>query len=140
MKRTSEASPGRDRVDGATLKATIRDNVDRSSRIMTDEWAAYRGIGTEFKGGHEVVTHSAGGYVRGDAHTNTAESFFALLKRGVTGSFHHVSKQHLDRYCDEFSFRWDHRSIDDSPRTEIAIRQTKGKRLTYKAPIATNGD
>jgi hypothetical protein len=67
--------------------------------------------------------------------TNTAESFFALLKRGVIGSFHHVSKEHLDRYCDEFSFRWNHRSVTDSDRTAIALRQTKGKRLTYKQPI-----
>jgi ISXO2-like transposase domain len=74
-------------------------------------------------------------YPRGGAHVNTAESYFALLKRGVVGSFHHVSKEHLDRYCDEFSFRWDHRSITDSARTEIAIRQTEGKRLSYKAPI-----
>ena len=125
-----------DRVDGATLKGAIRDNVDRSSRIMTDEWAAYRGIGAEFKGGHEVVTHSAGEYARGDAHTNTLESFFALLKRDVIGSFHHVSKQHLDGYCAEFSFRWDHRSINDSQRTEIAIQMTHGKRLSYRRPIA----
>jgi transposase-like protein len=123
-----------ERVDGATLKAAIRENVDRSSRIMTDEWSSYRGIGAEFVGGHEIVTHSAGEYARGDTHVNTAESYFALLKRGVIGSFHHISKQHLDRYCDEFSFRWDHRSINDSPRTEIAIRQTKGRRLSYRWP------
>jgi transposase-like protein len=123
-----------ERVDGATLKAAIRENVDRSSRIMTDEWSSYRGIGAEFVGGHEIVTHWAGEYARGDTHVNTAESYFALLKRGVIGSFHHISKQHLDRYCDEFSFRWDHRSINDSPRTEIAIRQTKGRRLSYRWP------
>lgn len=123
-----------DRVDGATLKRAIRENVDRKARIMTDEWSAYRGIGTEFEGGHEVVTHSAGEYARGDAGTNTVESFFALLKRGVVGSFHHVSKEHLDRYCDEFSFRWDYRSVTDSERTAVAIQQSKGKRLTYKMP------
>ena len=124
-----------DRVDGATLKGAIRENVDRTSRIMTDEWAAYRGIGAEFEGGHEVVTHSAGEYARDDATTNTVESYFALLKRGVMGSFHHISKQHLDRYCDEFSFRWNHRSTTDAERTEIAIRQGEGHRLTYKQPI-----
>jgi transposase-like protein len=123
-----------ERVDGLTLKAAIRENVDKQSRIMTDEWSAYRGIGTEFEGGHEVVTHSAGEYARGDAHTNTAESYFALLKRGVMGSFHHVSKQHLDRYCDEFSFRWNLRYASDSERTEIAIKQADGRRLTYKSP------
>jgi transposase-like protein len=121
-----------DRVDGATLKGAIRENVDRSAKIMTDEWAAYHGIGTEFDGGHEIVTHSAGEYARGDAHVNSAESYFALLKRGVIGSFHHISKQHLDRYCDEFSFRWDYRSTSDAERTEVAIRQTQGRRLTYR--------
>jgi transposase-like protein len=121
-----------DRVDGATLKGAIRENVDRKARIMTDEWAAYRGIGSEFAGGHETVNHGAGEYARGDASTNTVESFFALLKRGVVGSFHHVSKQHLDRYCDEFSFRWDHRETTDAERTEVAIKQTSGRRLTYK--------
>jgi transposase-like protein len=124
-----------DWVDGATLKGAIRENVDRSSRIMTDEWAAYRGIGAEFAGGHEVVTHSAGEYARGDATTNTVESYFALLKRGVMGSFHHVSKQHLDRYCDEFSFRWNLRYVTDSERTEVAIKQAEGRRLTYKRPM-----
>jgi len=54
-----------ERVDGATLKGAIRENVDRKARIMTDEWAAYRGIGTEFEGGHEVINHSAGEYARG---------------------------------------------------------------------------
>lgn len=121
-------------VDAKTLKQAIRDDVDRSSRILTDEWKAYPGIGKEFAGGHERVNHSKGEYVRGDVHTNTAESFFALLKRGVMGSFHHISRQHLDRYCDEFSFRWDHRKISDSDRTGIALRQAEGKRLTYKEP------
>lgn len=104
---------------------------------MTDEWRSYRGIGAEFEGGHEVVLHSAGEYARGDANTNTVESYFALLKRGVMGSFHHISKQHLDRYCDEFSFRWDHRSVTDSDRALAAIRQAEGKRLTYRKPHET---
>jgi transposase-like protein len=121
-----------DRVDGVTLKAAIRDNVERTSTIMTDEWAAYRGIGEEFAGGHHTVNHSQGEYARGDTYTNTVESYFALLKRGVIGSFHHVSKQHLDRYCDEFSFRWDHRSTTDAERTEVAVAQSKGRRLTYR--------
>jgi transposase-like protein len=121
-----------ERVDGKTLKAAIRENVDRSARIVTDEYQVYSGIGAEFDGGHERVNHCTGEFARGDVHTNTAESYFALLKRGVMGSFHHVSKEHLDRCCDEFSFRWNTRKISDAERTEIAIRQTEGKRLTYK--------
>ena len=54
-------------------------------------------------GGHHRVDHDAGEYARGEAHVNTAESFFALLKRGIVGSFHHISPEHLHRYCDEFS-------------------------------------
>ena len=69
-----------DQVDGATLKGAIRENVDRSAKIMTDEWAAYHGIGTEFEGGHEIVTHSAGEYARGDAHVNSAESVLCAIE------------------------------------------------------------
>jgi transposase-like protein len=125
-----------ERVNAKTLKGAIRENVDRSSRIMTDEWKAYRGIGKEFVGGHHAVNHGKGEYVRGDASTNEAEAFFALLKRGIIGSFHHVSKKHLDRYCDEFSFRWNRRKISDSERTNEAIRASEGKRLMYRQPVA----
>ena len=60
------------------------------------------------------------------------ESFFALLKRGVHGTFHHVSKTRLHRYCDEFSFRWDQRKVSDGERTVSAIKGAEGKRLVYK--------
>jgi hypothetical protein len=70
---------------------------------------------------------------------NTAESFFSPLKRGVYGTFHHVSKQHLPRYCDEFSFRWDHRGVNDGQRTEAAIRGAAGKRLTNRMPVEKTG-
>jgi transposase-like protein len=123
------------RVDAATLKGAIRENVDRSARIMTDELSSYGGIGAEFDGGHETVNHSKAEYARGDVHINSAEGYFALLKRGVTGSFHHVSAQHLHRYCDEFSFRWNHRKIDDSDRTAEALKSAEGKRLKYKTPL-----
>jgi transposase-like protein len=121
-----------ERVDAANLKSAIRETVDRQSTIMTDEWKSYRGIGREFAGGHSVVNHGMGEYVNGDKYTNTAESYFALLKRGVHGVFHHVSKQHLPRYCGEFSFRWNYRKVNDGTRAEAAIRGTEGKRLVYK--------
>ncbi len=120
-----------ERVNAKNLKEAIRENVHKSASIMTDELGSYRGIGTEFEGGHHVVTHSKGEYKRGDAGTNEVEAYFALLKRGVMGSFHHISKQHLDRYCDEFSFRWNYRKSSDSERTIEAIRCAEGKRLTY---------
>jgi transposase-like protein len=125
-----------ERVDASTLKGAIRENVDRESMILTDDWAAYRGIGREFRYGHFTVNHSAGEYARGGAHTNTAESYFALLKRGITGSFHHVSTKHLPRYCDEFSFRWNYRKEKDETRTAKAIQGSLGKRLMYKTPVS----
>src|ERR1700730_13771795 len=85
-------------VDSATLKDAIRKHVDPSARIVTDELNVYQGIGAEFEGGHETVNHSQKEYVRGDVHTNTIEGYFGLLKRGVMGSFHHVSAKHLHRY------------------------------------------
>jgi transposase-like protein len=120
-----------ERVNAKTLKGAIRELVDKRSVIYTDEWAAYRGIGKEFKGGHKFVSHGRGEYVRGDVSTNTAESWHALLKRGLHGIFHHVSKKHLHRYLNEFSFRWDHRKVSDGERMLKALKQAKGKRLTY---------
>ncbi|MDD5458873.1 MAG: IS1595 family transposase [Phycisphaerae bacterium] len=121
-----------EKVNAKTLKSTIREMVDKKSTIMTDEWPAYNGIGREFAGGHKVVNHGLGEYVNGNAYTNNAESYFALLKRGVHGIFHHVSKQHLHRYCDEFSFRWNNRNVTDGERATQAIRGIEGKRLMYK--------
>lgn len=120
-----------DRVDGKSLKGAIRKNVDRKARIVTDEFTAYKGIGKEFEGGHHTVNHGRGEYSRGDIYTNTAESYFALLKRGVVGTFHHVSKEHLDRYCDEFSFRWNYRKVTDFERLHAALRLVQGRRLIY---------
>ena len=82
-------------VTGKTLKGIIRENVTPDSRIMTDQYIAYTGLNKEFAG-HETVNHGAGEYVRGDAYTNTLEGWFSMLKRGVNGTFHHVSKQHLE--------------------------------------------
>lgn len=123
-------------ITGKTLKGAIRENVARNSMILTDEMKSYQGIGAEFDWGHLTVNHGSGEYERGGVHTNTAESYFALLKRGVTGSFHHVSRKHLNRYCDEFAFRWSERDITDGARTFKAIAAGEGKRLTYKMPVA----
>ena len=105
---------------------------------MTDEWKSYRVVGKEFVG-HHRVNHSKGEYVRRDgdvvASTNEVEAYFSLLKRGVMGSFHHVSKRHLGRYCDEFSFRWNKRKVSDTDRTEQAIKLAGGCRLMYRTPI-----
>lgn len=119
----------------AQLKGAIRQNVDKRSTIMTDKWHAYVGIGKEFQGGHHAVNHSANEYVRGKVYTNTVESYFALLKRGIHGTFHHISEQHLGRYCDEFAFRWSNRQTTDGERAVAAIVSSAGKRLIYKEPL-----
>jgi transposase-like protein len=120
-------------VSGKTVKEIIRKNVSKDATIMTDQFPIYNGLSEEFAG-HGIVDHSAGEYVNGDAHTNTLEGWFALLKRGVTGTFHHVSEEHLDRYVDEFAFRYNRRDISDSERAFQAIKKIGGKRLMYKEP------
>ena len=69
---------------------------------------------------------------RGIIHTNFAESYFSLLKRGIVGTFHHVSKEHMDRYLAEFDFRWNSRKMSDAERTALALRGIEGKRLLYR--------
>jgi transposase-like protein len=121
-----------ERIDGKTLKGAIKEIVHKDSEIMTDELLGYRAIGRDFTGGHWTVNHGIGEFAREGISTNTVESYFALLKRGIHGAFHHVSKIHLHRYCDEFSFRWNYRKTDDGERTAAAIRGSNGKRLMYQ--------
>lgn len=125
-------------VNAKTLKGAIRTLVHKDSTIITDEWRSYTGIGKDFSGGHETVNHGEGEFSRGYVSINTVESYFALLKRGVMGSFHHVSKGHLHRYCDEFSFRWNYRKVSDGERTIAMIKGAKGKRLSYRTAVINN--
>jgi len=121
-------------ITGKTLKAAIRAAVDPRSHIMTDENAAYRGIGDEYMGGHLTVTHSRKEYSRGIVNTNTAESSFALVKRGIYGVYHNVSKEYLHRYLWQFDFMWNARKLNDGERTILAIRSAEGKRMMYREP------
>lgn len=125
-----------DKVDAKTLKGEVRKHVDTTAQIMTDDWASYNGLVKEFAG-HEVICHSSGQYSRKaddgtSINTNTAESFFALLKRGHYGIFHWFSREHTHRYCDEFGFRWNRRKVSDGERMVAAIKGAEGKRLMYK--------
>jgi transposase-like protein len=124
------------RVTGANLAKAIRENVSpKDSRLITDERQWYNRVGREFAGGHEAVNHRNKEWARGDVTTNTIEGVFSLLKRGIYGTFHSVSKKHLHRYLAEFDFRYNNRRIDDGARTALVIRQAEGKRLRYKQPI-----
>lgn len=124
-------------VTKETLQSAIVELVDEGATIMTDEHRGYIGVGAHFEGGHKRVNHSKREYHRhsDDAGTNTVECYFSLLKRGVYGSFHNVSRQHLSRYLDEFDFRWNHRKVTDIERTVAAIEGAEGKRLTYRQPV-----
>jgi len=94
----------------ASLKGFINANIaDNAAQIYTDELPAYKGIVDDEDTTHETVAHGRGEYVRGDVHTNTIEGAFGLFKRGLIGSFHQISRKHLDRYLDEFEFRYNNR-------------------------------
>jgi len=126
-------------VSGKTLKKAILETVDSQARIITDDYPAYNGIGIKYTGGHETVCHSTGEYVRDDIYTNTAESSFALMKRGIMGIYHNVSKEHLHRYLWQFDFIWNNRYMNDGERIELMIKSTEGKRLMYKEPKEMRG-
>jgi transposase-like protein len=122
-------------VTAETLKPIMQANIAKDTRLHTDEGGQYRKIKKDEFLSHETVVHLMGEYARGDVHINTAEGYFSLLKRGLTGTFHHVSEQHLQRYVNEFNFRYNHRKalgIEDSARAECLLRGVVGKRLTYQ--------
>jgi hypothetical protein len=103
---------------------------------MTDNAGQYRKAKLHFPK-HETVNHYDGEYARGDITTNTVEGFFGLFKRGVMGTFHHISEQHLQRYTTEFDFRWNHRmslGFNDSERADVLLKRISGKRLMYNQP------
>jgi hypothetical protein len=95
-----------------------------------------QGLSKEYAGGHGIVAHSTKEYVRGDIHTNTAESAFALLKRGIIGIYHNVSKEYLHRYLWQYDFLWNLRKMNDGERIVAAIGSAEGRRLLYKEPQA----
>ena len=121
-------------VTGSNLLSILAKNVSKDTSLMTDGAGQYRHMG-EYFARHEAVDHGHDEYVRGDAHTNTAEGFFSVLKRGITGVYHNVSEQHLVRYLAEFDHRYNHRAklgFSDVERADIALKGIKGKRLTYR--------
>jgi len=124
------------RADKATVAKIVADNIHHESRLHTDESRLYPIVGEKFAA-HETVKHSAGEYVRGDVHTNSAEGYFSIFKRGMRGVYQHCSEKHLHRYLAEFDFRYNHREalgFSDEARTVAAIRSAEGKRLTYHQP------
>lgn len=122
-------------VTAKTLRPILIKHVEGKSWLMTDESPVYTKIGAAFAG-HGTVNHSAGEYARLGSfiHSNSAESHFALLKRGIYGTFHNISEAHLGRYLAEFDFRASTRKLTDAERCAALLVGAKGKRLMYRQP------
>jgi transposase-like protein len=123
-------------VTSNTVGSIIEKNVNAASALMTDESVIYPKIGAKFAN-HLSVNHSADEYVRlgSYVHINTAENFYSILKRGITGVYHSVSEAHLHRYLAEFDFRYNNRiglGVDDGERAARIAKGIAGKRLTYR--------
>jgi transposase-like protein len=135
-------------VTGDTLKPILQKHIAPDSHLMTDSASYYRHMSRDMFLSHEMVNHSADQYAKASeaipgkvAHTNTVESFFGIFKRGLVGTYHHVSEAHLQRYCEEFSFRHSHRAslgVNDEQRAACLLQQVGGKRLTYRRTNAAS--
>jgi transposase-like protein len=128
-----------DHVTGANLREVMQANIVPEANVMTDDFKVYRSTKHHFPN-HDIIKHTQGKYARtvGNRriHTNTVEGYFSLLKRGIVGTFHHVSKQHLHRYLSEFDFRYNARFTSDVERSLMALSQIGGKRLMYRDSIS----
>ena len=123
-------------VSARTLRSVLEKHADRKSALHTDDALANLSLGKDFAE-HKSVVHTDGEYFKDGAGVQSAEAFFAILKRGVMGSFHSISEQHLQRYVDEFAFRWDNRSamgVEDAERASRMVKNAIGRRLTYRQP------
>jgi transposase-like protein len=122
-----------DNVKSQTIKEVVRRHVLKGTKLMTDSYSAYERLGLDYP--RESVNHIKGEYVRGNVHTNTIEGFWSLLKRGLVGIYHQASRKHLDKYIDEFEYRYNTRDLKDNMRFADALFHSDG-RLTYKKLIA----
>jgi transposase-like protein len=123
-----------EKTDSATIMPIVRENVAKEARVMTDEAKHYSKLGGEFSE-HGSVNHSAGEYVRGDAHTNTLENYYSVFKRGMKGIYQHCDERHWHRYVAEFDFRYNARvalGVNDEQRAMLILQGARGKRLTYR--------
>ncbi|MBA3592736.1 MAG: IS1595 family transposase [Polaromonas sp.] len=121
-------------VTSKSLKSVMDKNISKDANLMTDQSVIYKKPGKEYAT-HETVNHSRQEYARGHVTTNTVEGYFSILKRGLIGTFHHVGAQHLQRYVNEFDFRYNTRQslgFNDTERAMLALKGIGGKRLTYR--------
>ena len=115
------------------IKPVIDEIVKKGTKVYTDEWTAYRSLDKEYQ--REIVCHSAGEYVNGDAHTNGIENFWSHFKRTITGTYFQISDQHLYAYVNEAAYRYNNRDLTDGSRFDVTLANAE-KRLTYKELIS----
>jgi transposase-like protein len=115
------------------VHSEIHGNIEVGSQIYTDDHVLFNDLDGLFYS-HSSVNHSAGEYKRGAAHTNSIESVWAVLKRGLHGVYHHASKKHLFRYVDEFTWRLNEGNVENHTLARLGsfVDATAGKRLTYE--------
>lgn len=119
-------------VRAPTLTRKILKQVKKTAHLFTDEWMGYNLVSRIYK--HSIVNHGVGQYVNGNSYTNTIEGFWGILKRGIIGIYHHISHKHLQKYVDEFVFRYNTKSYKDSERFNYLLSNTE-IRTTYKELI-----
>ena len=116
------------------LRGFVAKHTAADTKLYTDESAAYKGLGN-----HEAVKHRVGEYVRGMAHTNGIESFWSMLKRAHTGTFHKLSPKHLNRYVQEFAGKHNIRDSGTLAQMQGVVAMLVGRNLLYRDLIADNG-
>ena len=127
-----------DNAQQPTLQGNVYQHVKKAAHIFTDDWRAYFGLSADYT--HDVINH-AEAYVNGNIHTNGIENFWALLKRGLSGTYVSVEPFHLFRYVDEQAFRYNHRKdMNDGDRFVTVMNQIVGRRLTYKELTGKEGE
>lgn len=121
-----------DDVKSKTLTREIVDNVNETAKIYSDEWLGYNKLKHIYD--HSIIKHNVKEYVKGSIHTNTIEGFWSILKRGIIGIYHFTSKKHLQKYLDEFTFRYNTKDNSTSGRFNLLLLNLE-HRLTYKELI-----
>lgn len=122
-----------DAINKKNIIEAVQAHISTDATLMTDESALYKNREIR-KYKREYVTHSKGMWVDGDCHTNNVENFWSVMKRGIYGIYHQISAKHLQAYCDEFSYRYNSRTITDGNRFELSLQHIEG-RLPYKVLV-----
>lgn len=125
-------------ADAATVKPIIEKWVEKGSIMVTDEWNGYKQLKKDYF--HITVNHAEGNYVTGAFTSNGIENFWSIFKRGIVGTFHNISPQHMQKYTDEFSFRYNNKGEKGIALFNRAVKQTANKRLTYKKLTAAKSE